>query len=155
LRGHGLVENLLLTASRRLLLDTSAIIYFLNGTEPYATVMTGLFRRVQAGSATAVVSTVTEAELLVLPERRRDTAAKQQINDLLSEDGIEVVSMDRRIALTTAVLCGRESWGLADAIIVATGLETGCDAIVGNDGKWSKKRIEVPFAWLDEICRQK
>jgi hypothetical protein len=36
-----------------------------------------------------------------------------------------------------------------DAIIIATALETGCDAIVGNDRAWRGK-TEIPFVYLKE-----
>ena len=98
-----------------------------------------------------MVSVITEAELLVRPERDRNDAAKERIADLLSEDGIYVVGVDRKIARRAAALRGQSSLKLADAIIVATAVETDCEAIVSNDGEWSRKPLEMPVVRLDDI----
>ena len=50
-----------------------------------------------------------------------------------------------------AALRGRTRLKLADAIIVATALETDCDAIVGNDGEWAEKAIDIPFVHLKDV----
>jgi predicted nucleic acid-binding protein len=113
-----------------------------------------LFQRVQAGSLSLFVSAITEAELLVRPERNQDEAAKERIADLLSEDGIFVVNVERRLARRAAALRGRTGIKLMDAIIIATALETGCDAIVGNDGEWTRKLNEIPFVRLDDIVKK-
>jgi predicted nucleic acid-binding protein len=136
-----------------LLLDTNAFIYFLDGEQPYYDVLLPVFRRIQAGNLSVIVSVITEAELLIRPERDDNQAARERIGDLLSEDGIYVVSVDRRIARRAAALRGRTRMKLADAIIVATALETDCDAIVGNDGEWAGKVTDIPFVHLRDAVR--
>ncbi|HEX5369865.1 MAG TPA: PIN domain-containing protein [Dehalococcoidia bacterium] len=133
------------------MLDTNTLIYFLDGEEPYFGVLVPVFRRIQEGTLRVIVSVITEAELLVRPERDANEEARERIADLLSEDGIEVVPVERRIARRAAALRGRTRLKLADAIIVATAIETGCDAIVGNDGEWAKKTIDFPFIRLDDV----
>ena len=113
-----------------------------------------MFRRVQAGNLSIIASAITEAELQVRPERDGNEAAKERIGDLLTKHGIYVVGVDRRIARGAAALRGRTILKLPDAIIVATALETDCDAIVGNDGKWAKKDVEIPFIWLDDVVNR-
>jgi predicted nucleic acid-binding protein len=109
-----------------------------------------VLRRVQRGETGLIVSVITEAELLVRPEHDKDEAAIERIGDLLSEDGIYVVGVDRRIGRKAASLRAEKNLGLADAIIVATAIETGCEAIVGNDGKW-RRLNEIPFVCLDDL----
>ncbi len=133
------------------MLDTNALIYFLDGEEPYFGALVPVFRRVQNQELRVIVSVITEAELLVRPERDDNEEARERIADLLSEDGIEVVPVERRIARRAAALRGRTRLKLADAIIVATAIETGCDAIVGNDGEWATKSIDFPFVRLDDV----
>jgi predicted nucleic acid-binding protein len=145
---------LLLGRGEQLLLDTNAFIHFLDGEEPYYSVLAPLFRRVQAGSLSVIASSITEAELLVRPERDGNEAAKERIEDLLSENGIYVVGVDRKIARRAAVIRAQARLKLPDAIIVATALETDCEAIVGNDGKWAKKDIEIPFIRLDDVVKR-
>ncbi len=142
---------MLLSRSGQLLLDTSAFIDFLGGIEPHYSVLVPLFRRVQQGSLMVLASAITEAELLVRPERDQNEAAKERIADLLSEEGIYVINVDRRIARKAAALRGQGGFKLMDAIIIATASETGCEAIVGNDGEWARKQVKPPFISLREI----
>ena len=148
-----LVQDLLLTKGEQLLLDTNAFIYFLDGAEPYYNVLVPVFRRVAAGDLAVMVSAITEAELLVRPERERNDLAKERIEDLLAENGIYVIGVDRRIARRAAAIRARGNLKLPDAIIVATALETDCEAIVGNDGQWAKKDVEIPFIRLDDLVK--
>ncbi len=143
-----------MSKGEQLLLDTNAFIYFLDGEELYYDVLLSVFRRVAAGDLTVIVSAITEAELLVKPERDGNEAARERIEDLLSESGIYVVGVDRKIARRAAALRARARLKLPDAIIVATGLETGCEAIVGNDGQWSKQDADIPFIRLDEVVKR-
>ena len=133
------------------MLDTNAYIYFLEGREPYVSFLIPLLQRVQRGEANLIVSVITEAELLVRPQREGDLEAIERIGDLLSEDGIYVVGVDRRIARRTASLRAEKRLRLADAIIVATAIETECEAIVGNDGDW-RRLNEIPFVCLDDLA---
>ena len=116
-----------------------------------------MFRRVQQGEATLIVSALIEAELLVRPERDDDADAKERIADLLSENGIYVVGVDRRIARKAAALRAiakkPRKVGLPDAIIVATAIETGCDVIVGNDGDWRGWTTEIPYVHLNDAVK--
>jgi predicted nucleic acid-binding protein len=153
-RRPGLGENPLLSSSQLLSLDTSAFIYFLTGREPYLTLLLPLFKRVQQGQTRVVVSTVTEAELLVRHYRDDNAEAVERVEDLLSEAGIRVLPVDRRTARGAALLRARHSLRLPDAIIVATAVEAECEAIVGNDGAW-RKLTEIPYVNLDDSIAQR
>ena len=103
-----------------------------------------------------MVSVISEAELLVRAEKDRSNEAWDRISDLLSEDGIYVINTDRRIARRAARLRGAalrqgtdKKLAMPDAIIIATAIETGCDAIVGNDAAW-RGRTEIPYVYLKE-----
>jgi predicted nucleic acid-binding protein len=152
-KGPGLVTDLRLSRARQALLDTNAFIYYLSGEQPYLQVLQPLFRRIQEGSLSVIVSAITEAELLVRPERDDNAVAKERVADLLSEHGIYVLPVDRRIARRAAAIRGRHRMALADAIIVATAVETDCDVIVGNDGEWSRKLTDLPIVRLDDLVR--
>jgi len=108
---------------------------------------------VQGGQLNVVVSVMTEAELLVRPNRKKDEDAIQRIADLLSEPGITVVEVTRSIAKTAARLRTENSLRMPDAIIVATAVGTRCDVIVGNDHAWSKHPVGVNYLLLDDLAR--
>jgi len=111
------------------------------------------FSRVQAGQSSVIASALTEAELLVRPEREGRADAIQRIADLLSEPGIQVVDVTRRMARRAARLRSHNSLKLPDAIIVATAIETRCDAIVGNDHAWAGRVTDVNYMVLDDLVQ--
>jgi predicted nucleic acid-binding protein len=111
-----------------------------------------IFRRVQSRQAQIVVSAVTEAELLVKPYRDDDLEALERISGLLSTEGIEVYPADRKVGRLSAVLRARHGLQTADAIIVATAVESACDAIVGNDKRW-RRLDEIAYVHLDEVAQ--
>jgi predicted nucleic acid-binding protein len=132
------------------------LLYFLTGEEPYLELLMPVFRRVQRGQLSIFVSVVTEAEASVRAERDEDQQALERVHDLLSEEGLYVINTNRRIARRAAKLRGTfmrtrgdKKLPIADAIIIATAIETGCDAIVGNDAAWRGK-TEIPFVYLEE-----
>jgi len=106
---------------------------------------------VQRGDTSLIVSVITEAELLVKPEKDGNNDAIERISDLLSEDGFYVIDVNRRIARKAASLRAQSGLKLPDAIIVATAIQTACDAVVGNDGAW-RKLTEIPFVDLGELA---
>ena len=97
-----------------------------------------------------VVSVVSEAELLVRPHRQGDRDATEKIEDFLSEDGIHVIEVSRSIARRAAGLRPVNSISMADALIMATAIDAGCDLVVGNDKRWSAVP-GLPFVRLDDV----
>ena len=89
--------------------------------------------------------------MLVRAERDGDDEAKEKIAYLLSDENVHVVPVSRRIARNAAMIRGLQGFKLMDAIIIATASETGCEAIVGNDGEWARKQVTPPFISLKEI----
>jgi predicted nucleic acid-binding protein len=96
-----------------------------------------LFDRVRDGQAVMIVSAITEAELLVRPSREGNAEAVEKIEDFLSEDGIYVVEVTRAVARRAAKLRPVNGISIADAVIMATAVETGCDLLLGNDKRWA------------------
>jgi predicted nucleic acid-binding protein len=118
--------------------------------QPYLRALLPLFDRVRDGEAVMVLSAITEAELLVRPERDGNQEAIEKIEDFLSEDGIYVVEVTRSIARRAARLRPVNSISIADAVIMATAVETDCDLLLGNDTAWTKV-AGVPFVYLEDL----
>ncbi len=108
-------------------------------------------REVQQGAREAIISVVTEAELLVKPIRDADADAVQRIDDLLTEGSLSSIPVDRAIARRAATVRAELNLPLPDAFIVATAVEAGCDAIVGNDARCARRVTEIPYAYLDAL----
>lgn len=103
----------------------------------------------------AIVSVVTELEMLVLPMRHDDSYELDRISALLGAPTIHVVDMHRDIARRGAEVRAASGLDLADAAIVATALHTGCDAIVGNDERCARRVRELPYILLDDLVKER
>lgn len=137
---------------RRVLLDTSVPIYFLQEVVPYSGLVEPLFRLIEEQAIEARLSVITEAELLVGPVRKDDAASLSMVQAFLNDfPGIDVVPVSRPIAQEAAKLRAGSGLPLPDALIIATAKVSGCEAIVGNDLGWAKIGV-VPVILLDGYC---
>lgn len=136
---------------RRVLLDTSAVIYFLNRTPGYEALLKPLFSRVEEGAVEAIFSMITEVELLVGPMRSNDDESVGLIRLFLDQfPNVEVAPITREVGYRGAQLRARHGLKLPDALIIATGLTSGCRAVIGNDHSWARVK-ELPFICLDDF----
>ena len=68
--------------------------------------------------------------------------------ELLAPDSlIRVIPIDRPILRSAAELCDRMRVKLADAIHVATAIQSACDFMLTNDEQFGQ-RIPAPLQWL-------
>ena len=110
-----------------------------------------MFEEIRDGAKSAIVSVVTELELLIRPIRDRDEWELAQVQLLLDGNGIDVVEMDRSVARLAAEQRATTGLDVADATIVATGIYTECDVIVGNDARCAKRVKDIPYLLLDDL----
>lgn len=95
---------------------------------------------------------MTEIELLVKPIREAKRQEIARIGVLLDAEGVEVMDLNRHhMAQLAAELRARRRLSLADAVIVATGIVTDCDAVVGNDERCARRVTEIPYLYLEEM----
>jgi predicted nucleic acid-binding protein len=57
-------------------------------------------------------------------------------------------SLDRVVARRAALVRAESRLQLPDAIIVATALEEGCDAMVGNNASMAQRGMGIPYLYL-------
>lgn len=139
-------------AARRVALDTNALIYYLDHTDPYFPLVMAVFQLAEDGTVEIVVPTLAETELLVGLLRNADAAAQARIGLLLDHfPGLSVAPLDRAAAQTAARL--RAALGLAtpDALLVGTALAAGCRAIVGNDRLCASRVTEPAYLYLSDF----
>ena len=144
----GRIENL-----RRVGFDSNALIYLLEGREPYAAHVGAALEMIRTGRARGIISVVVEMELLVRPMRDRDTAHVDRIETFLRHgSNLSVRPVDRVVARTAADVRARIRLSPLDSIIVATGLEERCDAIIGNDSMIAShsRTVGIPYLYLDD-----
>jgi predicted nucleic acid-binding protein len=127
-----------LSTCRRVNLDTSALIYYLEDRRPYSDLMEAVFRLVSSGEMEAVVSSIAQMELLVKPIRERHLEVVGEVIEFTERTAnLRVVDVSRPVAMQAAVIRA-EGLGVPDSLIIATGAVAECDATITNDGGWRR-----------------
>ena len=141
-----------LTDLRNVVLDTAPCIYFLEGSvsDRRRAVMEPLIEAAESGETQVSVSTLSVTELLTGPLRKKDRMAEARTRLFLSEL-CNLVPADFEVADAAARLRARHRLRTPDALVCATGLVIGADAIVGNDARW-KRVADLPYVHLDDIA---
>lgn len=117
-----------------------------------------LWEKARKGEFTVFISAFTLAE--VYKEKTRDGNSPVRIAgfqneaffDLIEEDFVEVIEINRKTGLLANYLCCKYDLFPQDGIQLACAIEAECDAFIAWDDKLVKKkhddiRIEEPFAY--------
>ena len=123
-----------------ILLDTSAILAYLSGTERASgaaiAVIDGL---VGSGRNRAIVSAITVTEALVRPLRAGSDSAVRLVEDfLLRFPNLRIEPVTADIARRAATIRAVTAAPTPDALILATAGVGGADVVVGNDRSWPR-----------------
>jgi predicted nucleic acid-binding protein len=114
--------------------DTAPIIYWLEGHPRLADRFAAIFDAVESGDATAVISTVTLAEVLAGPLRSRNELLTAQYREALTRSpGWQAMPLDAELAVEAARVRAAYRLKLPDAIQVATAIRAGAAALVTHD----------------------
>lgn len=122
---------------RHISLDSCACIYLLTRTEPFTAPIRGLFERAGARRLAISLSRLVQMELLVHPMRSRDLREREMIVDLTERAaGVETTELTRTVMFLAAEIRAHTRLKTPDAIVVASAVASGCQAIVGNDKRF-------------------
>jgi predicted nucleic acid-binding protein len=135
---------------QELFLDTAPIIYHVEGILAYQPLTDQIFQAIQAGSLSAVTSSITLSECLVHPYRRGDMVLAQKFRDVITA-GINTryVGVDA-VAERAAEFRAHYNLKLADSFQIAAAIAAGCDAFLTNDS--ALKRVSgTTILVLDEL----
>ncbi len=125
--------------------DTNIFVSARNRPEAGWAACRALLERVDEGELRAIVSALTLAELRAgFREREVPTVWRPLLSHLLTSPNYRVEPVTPSIAERAGVLRARSRLGLADAIIVATGLEAGAAELVTQDLGIGQKENELP-----------
>jgi len=120
----------------KIALDTNILIYFLEGTEPYATKVENLLNSFMKRENEGIISTINIAEVLigfyVAGDAKRATRTKKLLKDL-TLNGFEIVPITFEIADLAASLRAKRGGKLPDALIVATAIDQAANFIYSQD----------------------
>lgn len=124
-------------AGAAILLDTSVVVAYLDGSEavsPVATVVIDEY--VRSGRNSAMLSVVSVTEILVRPFAAGPAALALGEAFLLHSPNLEVVPVDLPIAREAARLRADRGLKTPDALILATAALAHVDVVVSNDERW-------------------
>jgi len=115
-------------------LDTAIFIYFVEEHAEFLPLVEPLFVGLDSGRWSAVTSSLTLLETLVVPYRAGGTALAERYEALLSRSrGLRLVDLDRPLRRTAAPLRAVLSVKTPDAIQLAAALGARCTSFVTND----------------------
>ena len=118
-------------------LDTNLFIYQLSNHPQYAEYAATVLRRVEAGDCVGLTTTVTLAELLVLPARMERLDALLNYEAYLTNfSNLQVAVIDSTVAREAAVIRAATGLPMPDAIQLAAASVYGVDRVITNDRRW-------------------
>lgn len=136
----------------RVLLDTSTLLAFHSNHEAAHNVATRLLRRIEDNRDPihGYYSAVSATELLVRPLRSGPTETAYMHAFLRSFPNLRVLPVDLDVASHAATLRAVKNLKTPDALIIASGILAGCEAIVTNDHDWTKRLAPLfrEFRWV-------
>jgi predicted nucleic acid-binding protein len=119
---------------QRVTVDTMVFIYAFESHPTYLHLVKPFFDAVEQGEMEAVTSTLTIAECLVHPYKKRDMMLAARYRVLFRNfPNLSVLPMNEEIADKTAFIRAHYPLKTPDAIQVATGLTAGSHSFLTND----------------------
>lgn len=138
-----------MTDSKRIFLDTSPIIYYLQHTEPYYLNMKLFWKKYE--DFDYITSAVTVTEYLTYPYRQNDRKLIYDFYSFVQGMEINIKSIDQRIAEKAAKIRGdNKFFKTMDALQLSTACISGCDLFLTND-KQLKQFKEITCITVDEL----
>ncbi len=121
-----------------LLLDCSAILAYLDGTESISVLAAVVFDRfIATGRNPAITSAVSVTEALVRPFRAQSASAAGTVEAFLrSFPNLSVEPVTFEIAREAARIRAATAIRTPDALILATATVIGSEFVVANDDRW-------------------
>ena len=124
------------------LLDTSVLIYYLEGIEPYNLLAKEIFQDIVDENIRGFLSVISVTEFVAKPLGTDKLMDIEGFKQFLASLPIQVLEVNYEIAERAGKLRSQyPSIPTPDALIVATALENDCDVFVTNDKRL--KKLEV------------
>ena len=128
------MEQLDFPESSTVYFDTAPIIYYVENVLPYADFLEPIFQRIKSGELQACTSTITLAEVLVIPYREKNMALLERFERLLIQTpDLTILPLTVEIAREAARIRAEFSVKTPDAIQLATACACGSEYFLTND----------------------
>jgi predicted nucleic acid-binding protein len=119
---------------KSIFIDTTPLIYFIEGHSLYQPILTLLFNGCDNGQYTFITSTITLLEVLVGPIRAGREDIVTQYQKLLTEaNGIEILEISNNISIKAAHLRAKYNLKTPDALQLATAIVNEANYFLTND----------------------
>ena len=130
--------NRAIGAGSVVVLDTSAVLAYLDGSEATSPAATDVLDElIQAGRNKGLISAVTVTEAMVRPFRLASAPAIATAETFLGMfPNLQVVSIDFAIAREAARVRALTGLATPDCLVISTAIVMGADVIVANDESW-------------------
>ena len=142
--------QLILPSSSTIYVDTSVVIYTIEGNADYYSLLEPLWSKFYAGEIQIISSDLTLMEVLVVPLRNGNNVLVGDYEELLLSSQIQLIPINQSILRQAANLRATTSLKTPDAIHAATALSVGCDRFITND-KGFRNVPDLPVVILSEI----
>jgi predicted nucleic acid-binding protein len=135
----------------RVFFDAAPVIYAVEGDPRYQSRVDPFFDRLKRRELTGVVTPVTVAECLVLPERQRDHVLYETFVKLLEPSrAMRVIDVTPQIAADAVRLRVHYGLHLLDAFQMAAAIRGGVDLFLTND-KMFRRVTELNIVLVDDL----
>jgi predicted nucleic acid-binding protein len=143
------VSTLGIASGSRLLLDTSAFIYYLDAHPVYEGRAREIVAGIQAGRFSGFASALVLSELLVPYFKAGDERRAAELREAVtSSANLRVVPAGAQISTEAARLRARFGLRTPDAVHAATALHSNADVFVTNDARLRRLREVGLDVWL-------
>ncbi|MGH2410127.1 MAG: type II toxin-antitoxin system VapC family toxin [Chloroflexota bacterium] len=141
-----------LAGAERALIDSSTFIAYLNPHEGAHPLARHVLDRIQSAQdpLRGWYSVMSALELLVRPLRVGGQEFTFVHEFLAAFPNLTILQMDLTVALQAANIRALTNIRTPDAVIIASGILAGCDAMICNDQQWgvSMSRLFPRFRWI-------
>ncbi len=126
-------------------LDTCVFIYFIEANQDYLRAVEPVFQKIDASNLSAVTSSLTLLETLVVPYRVGDQDLAERYERLLTDSrGLTCEPIGNSILKAAAMIRAKTGIRTPDAVQLSTAIRAGCTTFVTNDRRLpSLGRLEV------------
>ena len=140
---------------KRIFLDTSPFIYFIENHEKYADALERIFSGIASGNYRGITSVITLHEVMVKPIRERMTKLMKAYQEILqNSENLEIVSITPEIAELSAEIRAKYDLRTPDALQFASALHHSADEFFTNDRALEKAGKLLKVVILDDVVKK-
>ena len=142
--------QLILPSSAVIYVDTSVVIYTIEGNPEYYSLLQPLWLKFQLGELEIISSELILMEALVLPLKNANISLIQSYENLLISSEVQLVPISQFVLRQAASLRATTNLKTPDAIHAATPLSVNCNQFITND-KGFRNVPGLPVIILSEV----